>query len=205
MSVWERASDRDRMKGYSKVTLGRRPVTGLSDCGNQRLGAKKPVPRRRLHATWYIITRRTGVEPRVMEGTLRWCRSISLIIIGVCVFVTGCGGSETIWSAECPSPDASILASARTIANSGFATGYTATYVFLGGANHKQEPTEILELTDEFDTPSDEISIEMRWLTPTHLELTYKGHRTLDFQAISWADVDISVRDFSTKTEKSRK
>jgi hypothetical protein len=98
-----------------------------------------------------------------------------------------------------------MLASARTIANSGFGTGYIWTGVYLNGANSSQPPIEILELTDEVETPSDEISVEMNWLTPTHLELTYKGHRTLYFQAIKWAGVDISVRDLSNKTKTSQK
>jgi hypothetical protein len=59
---------------------------------------------------------------------------------------------------------------------------------------------EILQLSDDYETPSDEISVEMKWLTPTHLELTYKGHRTLDFQAVKCFGVDISVRDLSGGT-----
>jgi hypothetical protein len=140
-----------------------------------------------------------------MIRTLRCCGAISLIIIGVCVFVTGCTGSETIWSAEVRYPDGSMLASGCTIANSGFGTGYIWTAVYLNGAKSSQPPIEILELTDEVEKPSDEISVEMTWLTPTHLELTYKGHRTLYFQAIKWAGVDISVRDLLNKNKTSQK
>jgi len=139
-----------------------------------------------------------------MKVTLRCCGAISLILVGVCAFLIGCGGSETIWSAQSPSPDGSKLATARTIANSGFGTGYIWTAVYLGGTKQK-EPIEILELVDEFEMPSDEISVEMKWLTPTHLELTYRGHRTRYFQAIKWAGVDISVRDLSTKTDTSHR
>jgi hypothetical protein len=155
--------------------------------------------------TWYIRMRRGGLETLGMVRTLRYFGAISLILIGVCVFLSGCTGSETIWSAESPSPDGSMLATGRTIANSGFGTGYIWTAVYLGGANRKQEPIEILELTDEFEMPSNEISVEMKWLTPTHLELTYRGHQTLYFQAIRWAGVDISVRDLSIKTNTPQK
>jgi len=151
------------------------------------------------------MARRGGLEILGMVGTLRCYGAIARILMGVCVFLSGCSGSETIWSAESPSGDGSILASARTIANSGFGTGYIWTAVYTGGANRKQEPIEILELTDEFEMPSDEISVEMKWLTPTHLELTYRGHRTRYFQAIKWAGVDISVRDLSTKTDTSQR
>lgn len=121
-----------------------------------------------------------------------------IIIIGACVLGSGCkGASETIWSAETPSPDGSRLASARTVANSGFGTGYIWTAVYLNSAKSSQPPTAILQFTDTFERPSDEISVEMEWLTPTHLEVAYKGHRTLDFRAVKWNGVDISVRDLS--------
>jgi hypothetical protein len=98
-----------------------------------------------------------------------------------------------------------MVASARTIANSGFGTGYIWTTVYMNGAKSSAPPIEILELTDEFEKPDDEIRVDMEWLTPTHLELTFKGHRTLYFQAIKWADVDISLRDLSIRTDKPQK
>jgi len=42
--------------------------------------------------------------------------------------------------------------------------------------------------------------VEMKWITPTHLDLAYKGQRTLDFQAVKCAGIDISVRDVSGGT-----
>jgi hypothetical protein len=59
---------------------------------------------------------------------------------------------------------------------------------------------EILRLSDDYETPSDEISVDMKWVTPAHLELTYKGHRMLVLQAAKCFGVDISVRDLSTST-----
>jgi len=125
-----------------------------------------------------------------------------LITVAVCAIFSGCKGegSETIWSAEVRSPDGSRVASARTVANSGFGTGYIWTAVYLNSTTGSQLPTAILRLSDTFETPPDEISVEMKWLTPTHLELTYKGHRTLDFQAAKCVGVDISVRDLSSET-----
>jgi hypothetical protein len=74
-----------------------------------------------------------------------------------------------------------MVASGRTVARSGFGTGYIGTVVYLNRTKGSQPPMEILRLSDDYETPSDEISVEMKWLTPTHLGLTYKGHRTLDF------------------------
>lgn len=39
----------------------------------------------------------------------------------------------------------------------------------------------------------------MNWMTSTHLELTYNGPRTIDFEAVRCHGVDISVRDLSSE------
>jgi hypothetical protein len=78
------------------------------------------------------------------------------------------------------------------------------TVVYLNWTKGSQSPMEILRLSDDYEMPSEEISVEMKWLTPTHLELAYKGHRTLVLQASKCEGVDISVRDLSSdKTNSS--
>ena len=62
-----------------------------------------------------------------------------------------------------------------------------------------QPPMLILAFSDGPPEPGS-MSVGMKWLTPTHLELTYKGHWTLDFQAVKCAGIDISVRDLSNET-----
>ncbi len=42
--------------------------------------------------------------------------------------------------------------------------------------------------------------VEMKWITPIHPDLAFIGHRTLDFQAVKCAGIDISVRDVSGGT-----
>jgi hypothetical protein len=124
----------------------------------------------------------------------------SLLILGVCLLVSGCKSSEIIWSAEVRSPDGNMVARARTVARSGFGTGYIGTAVYLSSAKGSPPSTVILQLTDTFEKPSDEITVEMKWLTPTRLELAYKGHRTVDFQVAKCAGIDVSVRDLSSGT-----
>jgi hypothetical protein len=126
-------------------------------------------------------------------------KAASLLIFGACLLASGCKSSETIWSAEARSPDGTMIASARTVAQSGFGTGYIGTIVYLNWARGSQPKMEILGLSDESEAPG-ATNVEMNWLTPTHLELTYKGHRTLDFQAVKCNGVDISVRDLSGET-----
>ncbi len=126
-----------------------------------------------------------------------------LLIFGACLLASGCKGSETIWSAEARSPDGTMLASARTVAQSGFGTGFIGTILYLNRTEGSQPKMEILGLSDESEAPG-ATSVEMKWLTPTHLELTYKGHRTRDFLAVQCDGVDISVRDLSSATTTSQ-
>jgi len=130
-------------------------------------------------------------------------KAATFLVFGVCIVLSGCRSSNKIWSAEALSPDGNMLASARTDARSGFGTGYIGTVVYLNWVKGSQPPMEILRLSDDYEMPSEEISVDMKWLTPTHLELTYKGHRTLVLQASKCEGVDISVRDLSTSTANS--
>ena len=129
-------------------------------------------------------------------------KAMSLLLFGVCVLVFGCKGSETTWSAEARSPDGNLFASARTVENSGFGTGGIGTAVYLNWTKGSQSPMLILAFSDGPAGP-DGMKVGMNWLTPTHLELTYKGKRTLDFQAVRCAGIDISVRDASSGAVKS--
>jgi hypothetical protein len=40
----------------------------------------------------------------------------------------------------------------------------------------------------------------MNWTDATHLDVSYKEHPNLDFQAVKYAGIDISVRDLSSGT-----
>jgi hypothetical protein len=61
----------------------------------------------------------------------------------------------------------------------------------------------VLSLADAADVDETKNTrVEMNWVTPTHLELTVKGNQTVVFQAVKWFDIDISVRDVSSKAVK---
>jgi hypothetical protein len=45
--------------------------------------------------------------------------------------------------------------------------------------------------------------VEMNWLTPTHLELTFKGNQSIVFQAVKWGGIEISIRDLSKAAVES--
>ena len=136
-----------------------------------------------------------GIIDASAESISHSGRIFLLIIIGLCALVFGCRDSAIIWSAESRSPDGHLLASARTEQFGGPGTAYVATTVYLKQIS--QPPVEILEFANDSAFPSGITEVDMNWVNPTHLEVTYKGHATIDFQAVKCAGVDISLRDLS--------
>jgi hypothetical protein len=69
--------------------------------------------------------------------------------------------------------------------------------VYLNWTAGSQPPVQILNLSYEHEVPRGITNVEMKWLTPTRLEVTYKGNPSIAFQAVKCGGVDISVRDLS--------
>jgi len=122
-----------------------------------------------------------------------------LIIVGVCL-LGACQDVATTWSAEARSPDGLWLATARSQQWGGPGTAYDATTVYLKWIRGAQPPTQVLGFSHQYAT----MDLRMKWITPTHLEVTYGpsakpgDHVSLDFQAVKCGGVDISVRDLSS-------
>ncbi len=128
-------------------------------------------------------------------------RMISFLIVACCVLVCGCRDEgTTIWSNEVRSPDGHWLALAATKQWSGPGNAYVATSVYLKGVNGSQVPTQILGFSNDSAYPAGVTNVKMEWVTPKHLNVTYGGHATLDFQAIKCNGIDISVLDLSSGT-----
>jgi len=123
---------------------------------------------------------------------------VLLLVVVTCVLASGCKAPLT-WSAESRSSDGKMIATAKTVDESGPGTDFIQTTVYLNWATNKNPPTMILAFSDGPPGP-DGMKVGMNWLSPTHLELTYKGQRNLDFQAIKFGSVDITVRDLSSGT-----
>jgi hypothetical protein len=124
-------------------------------------------------------------------------KTLWLLIFGVCVSASSCDGPKTTWSAESRSPDGKMVVQARTIEPSGIGTGDIGTFVYLNWTSGSQSPTIILAFSDGSDKPGDK-SVGVKWLSPSHLELTYKGPRTIDFQAVKAHSIDITVRELAS-------
>jgi hypothetical protein len=121
-----------------------------------------------------------------------------LLTLVICVLMSGCWSSRAIWFAESRSPDGKVLAKARAVATNGGLSiqSITDTKVYLKWATGSSMDMLVLELADASEAPAD-TQLEMKWLTPTHLELTFRGNQTVVFQAIRWFGIDISLRDLS--------
>jgi hypothetical protein len=128
---------------------------------------------------------------------------IFLVILGVCILgSSSCSTEDTIWTAEAPAPDGRWVASARTVETSGFGTGDIETDVFLKWAKDSKTPEHILGFVHDPRSVSKTINLSMMWVTPSHLDVTYDGHATVDLQVVKYGDVDISLRDLSS-TQKN--
>jgi hypothetical protein len=114
------------------------------------------------------------------------------VLAASCVLLFGCQDVQTIWSAEARSPDGHWLATADTIQHFGPGTAGIDTIVYLKFVSNP--PTEILVFSHNQNDTSRTINLAMKWLTPSHLEVTYNGRASLDFQVVKCGGVEISVR-----------
>lgn len=106
---------------------------------------------------------------------------------------SGCGGVDTIWSTQLRSPDGRWLAIAETVENSGFGTGSVETSVDLKWTDGSESPKDILVLIhDPYSTPKT-LNLSMKWVTPSHLDVTYSGKASVALQVVKYGDVDISL------------
>jgi hypothetical protein len=135
-------------------------------------------------------------------------KASSFITVAVCILLCGCDPATT-WSAEARSPDGLWIASARSQQWSGPGNAYDATTVYLKWIKGSRPPTEVLEFSHQYAT----MNLEMEWVTPTHLNVTYgpsarPGDQvSLDFQVVKIGGIDISVRQLSSDmtTDKNSK
>jgi hypothetical protein len=97
-----------------------------------------------------------------------------------------------------------MTAMAETFENGGFvAPGPNATFVYLNWTTGSQAKVLILALSGGAE--AEDMKVGMNWLAPTRLELAYNGaHRSVDFQAVKFAGVDITLRELSGGTGAPR-
>jgi len=130
-------------------------------------------------------------------------RTVSAVIMFVfCLWMSSCKNTERTWSAQAKSPDGRYVVKAETLRPGGWGTGAPAqTTVDLNYTSGHQSSSEILTFVDGSEEP-DGMNVAIRWLSPTQVELSYKGHPTIEFQAVKCRGVDISTREADTRAAR---
>jgi hypothetical protein len=88
-----------------------------------------------------------------------------------------------------------MIATAENVRTSGIGTGSPGVFVYLNWTTGSQDRAIILALVDGSTE-----RVEMKWLTPTNLQLTYVGDSKVEFQALKCHFTDICVRHLSNQT-----
>jgi hypothetical protein len=136
-----------------------------------------------------------------MPGTVA-CKlhnALSVFAIGAVLFIFGCRkGADIIWKAEARSPNGQWLATAETDQQSGFGTDGATTVVYLRPVNGSRPPVQILSFSQNEHAQTSLIDLNLKWVDETHLDVSYKEQPNLDFQAVKYAGIDISVRNLSS-------
>jgi hypothetical protein len=133
--------------------------------------------------------------------------------LSLCLFTFGCSGlhNSTVWRQEFPAPDGRWIAIAHTEQDGGFGSADIETGVDLKRSDstvNQGKPTNILEISCNGPVPhvytldnkanaGGTVGLTLKWLTAHHLEMTYDGSGSLNFQVVRLADVDISLHDLS--------
>jgi hypothetical protein len=144
------------------------------------------------------------------------CTAFLIMVSWIGVLASGCTSKEdlTVWKATFPSPDGAWLASVSTVQNGGFGSAAINTSVYLARAGNSGSPTEVLGFScngpmarpyvlDNVANKGGSINLTMKWITPSHLEVTFSGHPDLYFQVVKYAGIEISVRDLSSVTSSN--
>jgi hypothetical protein len=136
-------------------------------------------------------------------------KAILLGIVAVCVLASGCKDAPTVWKAKVRSPDGLWIASVRTIQNGGFGSASIDTVVYLKQSRGSQPPMEVLAFDCLGPVPrpyvmdnanaGGTIDLTMKWITSSHLHVTYDKHPDLYFQAVKYDGISISVQDLSSE------
>jgi hypothetical protein len=125
----------------------------------------------------------------------------------VAVFaVSGCRGAA-VTAHRSASPDHVWVAVARTSQPGWFASGRRETTVLLERRKQHSNPVDslwrrelwlpvtVLRLTHRAPFPSGGEFVQMRWLTPTHLQVRYQGDTQVEYHLQSCSGIHILVEE----------
>jgi len=129
----------------------------------------------------------------------------ALMLLVTWIFGAGCGSSNTIWREDLRSPDGLWLASADSVQNGGFGSASIQTQVYLETSNGSKPRKEVLGFScegpaarpyvlDNVANKGGTIDLEMKWVSPSRLEVTYNGRASINLQLPSYDSVEISLK-----------
>lgn len=110
------------------------------------------------------------------------------------ILIASCNYDSKVWSLELKSPDGKHVAYARSDIYRGFGTDGAQTTVDLNWTEGSQKPVGILTLPDAPSVPQQKTVVQMKWLSPTDLELDYSGKEEPLFQAVKCYGVNIVLK-----------
>ena len=114
-----------------------------------------------------------------------------MLAIGVIIIaLVGCNAQKTIWSAEVKSSDGAWLARAHTDNIDGPGINAQYTIVEMQQTFPNARPVEVLELDEGTSAVRD---LRMNWISPSHLDITYRGNPEILFQAVIAFEKTVTV------------
>lgn len=130
-----------------------------------------------------------------------------LLVVIAGISSAGCAKEAdlVVWREKVASPNGSWIASAETVQNGGFGSGYVETSVYLKRKNDRQSLYSILGFSTNGPVPhpyvldntvnaGGTIDLEMRWLGPLHLLVTYSGNPRINLETVKLQDVTITIK-----------
>jgi hypothetical protein len=135
------------------------------------------------------------------------------LILLFSIIASGCMGRDelVVWKESLSSPDGVWVASVTTVQNGGFGSGGIITTVYLSRSVNASRRKEVLGFScdgpmprpyalDNVANKGGSINLEMKWISATHLDVTFSGHPDLYFQAVKFSGVKISVNGSAQAT-----
>jgi hypothetical protein len=99
--------------------------------------------------------------------------------------LSACRASDKTWFLDLRSLDGKHIATGRSDVYGGFGTDAAQTTVALNWTSGSQSAISILVLPDAPQKPGDPSLLDMKWLSPAVLQLTYTGNQTPLFRRSS--------------------
>jgi hypothetical protein len=135
------------------------------------------------------LVRAMSCRRMAVVATLRFC----FVVILLCAVASCEENPVTIASSQARSPDGGWTAISRTDQSSGPGNADLIVVVSLKRTDGTADPIEILGLDEPHNKPAN-IDLTLTWLTPSHLEISYREPAPVVFHKAKYMGIDISLR-----------